>query len=114
MYGRVIEDSYGDYEIDPKKLHGFYRGLLDQFVKVGEDTTLKNIENFLPVLSEKGSRDDMSLAGLINLDALQDGLEEQEIRDEIDKVESQLRDLQRKENEIMARVDEAYTKEKAF
>ena len=109
-----IEDSYGDYEIDPKKLHGFYRGLLDQFVKVGEDTTLKNIENFLPVLSEKGSRDDMSLAGLINLDALQDGLEEQEIRDEIDKVESQLRDLQRKENEIMARVDEAYTKEKAF
>ena len=109
-----IEDSYGDYEIDPKKLHGFYRGLLDQFVKVGEDTTLKNIENFLPVLSEKGSRDDMSLAGLINLDALQDGLEEQEIRDEIDKVESQLRDLQRKENEIKARVDEAYTKEKAF
>lgn len=109
-----IEDSYGDYEIDPKKLHGFYRGLLDQFVKVGEDTTLKNIENFLPVLSEKGSRDDMSLAGLINLDALQDGLEEQEIRDEIDKVESQLRDLQRKENEIKARIDEAYIKEKAL
>ena len=109
-----IEDSYGDYDIDPKKLHGFYRGLLDQFVKVGEETTLKNIENFLPVLSEKGSRDDMSLAGIINLDALQDGLEEQEIRDEIDKVESQLRDLQRKENEIKARVDETYTKEKAF
>ena len=109
-----IEDSYGDYEIDPKKLHGFYRGLLDQFVKVGEETTLKNIENFLPVLSEKGSRDDMSLAAIINLDALQDGLEEQEIRDEINKVESQLRDLQRQENEIKARIDEAYTKEKAL
>ena len=109
-----IEDSYGDYDIDPKKLHGFYRGLLDQFVKVGEETTLKNIENFLPVLSEKGSRDDMSLAAIINLDALQDGLEEQEIRDEINKVESQLRDLQRQENEIKARIDEAYTKEKAL
>ena len=109
-----IEDSYGDYEIDPKKLHGFYRGLLDQFVKVGEETTLKNIENFLPVLSEKGSRDDMSLAAIINLDALQDGLEEQEIRDEIAKLESQLHDLQRQENEIKARIDEAYTKEKAF
>ena len=109
-----IEDSYGDYEIDPKKLHGFYRGLLDQFVKVGEETTLKKIENFLPVLSEKGSRDDMSLAAIINLDALQDGLEEQEIRDEINKVESQLRDLQRQENEIKARIDEAYTKEKAL
>ena len=109
-----IEDSYGDYDIDPKKLHGFYRGLLDQFVKVGEETTLKKIENFLPVLSEKGSRDDMSLAAIINLDALQDGLEEQEIRDEINKVESQLRDLQRQENEIKARIDEAYTKEKAL
>ena len=109
-----IEDSYGDYDIDPKKLHGFYRGLLDQFVKVGEETTLKKIENFLPVLSEKGSRDDMSLAAIINLDALQDGLEEQEIRDEIAKLESQLHDLQRQENEIKARIDEAYTKEKAF
>ena len=107
-----IEDSYGDYELNPKKLHGFYRGLLDQFVKVDEETTLKNIENFLPVLSEKGSRDDMSLAGIINLDALQDGLEEQEIRDEIDKIESQLLDLQKKESEIKARIDEAYTKEK--
>jgi len=109
-----IEDSYGDYEIDPKKLHGFYRGLLDQFVKVGEETTLKNIENFLPVLSEKGSRDDMSLAGIVNLDALQDGLKEQEIRDEIAKVELQLHDLQRQENEIKARIDEAYAKEKAL
>lgn len=109
-----IEDSYGDYELNPKSLHGFYQGLLDQFVKVGEETTLENIENFLPVLSVKGSRDDMSLAGIINLDALQDGLEEQEIRDEINKVESQLRDLQRQENEIKARIDEAYTKEKAL
>lgn len=109
-----IEDSYGDYELNPKSLHGFYQGLLDQFVKVGEETTLKKLENFLPVLSEKGSRDDMSLAGIINLDALQDGLEEQEIRDEINKVESQLRDLQRQENEIKARIDEAYTKEKAL
>lgn len=109
-----IEDSYGDYELNPQSLHGFYQGLLDQFVKVGEETTLKKLENFLPVLSEKGSRDDMSLAGIINLDALQDGLEEQEIRDEINKVESQLRDLQRQENEIKARIDEAYTKEKAL
>lgn len=109
-----IEDSYGDYELNPKKLHGFYRGLLDQFVKVGEETTLKNIENFLPVLSEKGSRDDMSLAGIINLEALQDGLEEQELRDKIDKVESQLLDLQKQENEIKARIDEAYKKEKAL
>ena len=85
-------------------------------MKVGEETTLKKIENFLPVLSEKGSRDDMSLAAIINLDALQDGLEEQEIRDEINKVkvESQLRDLQRQENEIKARIDEAYTKEKVI
>lgn len=109
-----IEDSYGDYDLKPDNLHRFYRGLLDQFVKVGEETTLKKLENFLPVLSEKGSRDDMSLAGIINLDALQDGLEEQEIRDEINKVESQLRDLQRQENEIKARIDEAYTKEKAL
>ena len=109
-----IEDSYGDYDLKPDNLHRFYRGLLDQFVKVGKETTLENIDNFLPVLSERGSRDDMSLAGIINLDALQNGLEEQEIRDEIGKVELQLHDLQRQENEIKTRIDEAYTEEKAL
>lgn len=99
-----IEDSWGDYEASPNLLHNFYRGLLDQFVKTGTETTLKNIEDFLPVLSQKGSGDDMSLAGIINLDALQDGLEEQEIRAEICK-------LQEKETQIKARIDETCAKE---
>lgn len=99
-----IEDSWGDYEASPNLLHNFYRGLLDQFVKTGTETTLKNIEDFLPVLSKKGSGDDMSLAGIINLDALQDGLDEQEIRAEICK-------LQEKETQIKARIDETCAKE---
>jgi len=107
-----IEDSYGDYELKPDNLHRFYRGLLDQFVKVGEETTLKNIEDFLPVLSEKGSRDDMSLAGIINLDTLQDGLEEQEIRDKISALESELQKLQKQKTEVEARVERAYEVQK--
>lgn len=102
-----IEDSYGDYELKPDNLHRFYRGLLDQFVKVGEETTLKNIENFLPVLSEKGSKDDMSLAGIINLDALQDGLEEQEVKDKISELESEIQKLQIQKTEISDRIERA-------
>jgi hypothetical protein len=101
-----VEDSWGDYEIAPYMLHNFYNGLLDQFVKTGTETTLKNIEDFLPILSKKGNSggDDMSLAGIINLDALQDGLEEQEIRVEIFK-------LQEKEAQIKTRIDEICAKE---
>lgn len=95
-----IEDSYGDYEINPQKLHGFYQGLLDQFVKVGEETTLQNIGDFLPVLSEKGSRDDMSLAGIIDISLVENGLKEAEIKDKIAELDNQINELE-KQKELL-------------
>lgn len=61
-----IEDSYGDYEASPERLHKFYAGILNEFENKGVEDTLKNIAEFLPILSEKGSKDDMSLAGIIH------------------------------------------------
>lgn len=98
-----IEDSYGDYELKPDNLHRFYQGLLDQFVKVGVDTTLRNIEDFLPVLSEKGSKDDMSLAAIINTKAIIDGLAEK-IKDEIHIQESELQNLQEQKSAIECQI----------
>ena len=95
-----IEDSYGDYEINPQKLHGFYQGLLDQFVKVGEETTLQNIGDFLPVLSEKGSRDDMSLAGIIDISLVENGLKEAEIKDKIAELDNQINELEKQKERL--------------
>ena len=107
-----IEDSYGDYDLKPDNLHRFYRGLLDQFASCGEKTTISKIEAFLPTLSEKGSKDDMSLAAIINPNAIVDGLAEQEVRDKISALESELQELQTQKADIEARIESAYEEEK--
>lgn len=79
-----VEDSYGDYDVAPGYLHKFYNGLLDSFLKEGKEATEKKISAFLPKLSSAGSKDDMSLAGIINLDSVVDGLEECKLREKRD------------------------------
>ena len=64
-----IEDSYGDYEVAPERLQGYFAGLTKVFVEEGEESTMARLEEFLPKLSSVGSKDDMSLAGLIDIDA---------------------------------------------
>lgn len=85
-----IEDSYGDYTIAPKRLHEFYAGLLNEFVVNGESETLKKIADFLPILSEKGSRDDMSLAAIIDVDVVKTALKYYEKQQKIDALKSDL------------------------
>lgn len=109
-----IEDSYGDYDLKPDNLHRFYRGLLDQFASCGEDTTISKIEAFLPTLSEKGSKDDMTLAAIINPQAIVDGLAEQDVRDKISALEPELQKLQAQKADIEARIESAYEEEKAI
>ena len=98
-----IEDSYGDYTIVPQRLHTFYEGLLNEFVEKGKETTEKNIEKFLPLLSEKGSKDDMSLAGIINVDFVQKAIEYHKVKREIDGLQGQLdiisKEIEAKEQE---------------
>ena len=69
-----IEDSWGDYEVAPERLHDYYSNILRVFVEEGKEDTVKRLENFFPVLSEKGSKDDISLAGYINLQAVANGV----------------------------------------
>ena len=61
-----IEDSYGDYDVAPDLLHNYFTGLLEVFVREGKESTMSKLEEFLPKLSAVASKDDMSIAGVIN------------------------------------------------
>lgn len=53
-----IDDSYGDGE----RLHGFYLNVLRMLVSEGDESVHKSLEESLPIISKRGSRDDMSVA----------------------------------------------------
>ena len=55
-----IDDSFGEEE----NLYNFYVQLAKGFSQDGHETTVKDLELSLPVLSKRGSQDDMSVAGI--------------------------------------------------
>lgn len=67
-----LEDSWGDYDLAPEKLHNYCANLLRVFLEEGKVPIVEKLTDFLPLLSEKGSKDDMSLAGIINVNAAAD------------------------------------------
>lgn len=101
-----IEDSYGDYTLAPQYLHNWYLGLLNEFATKGEEDTLAKINSFLPILSEKGSKDDMSLAAIIHKDDLVDSLKVSEIKSQMRVLDEQKEQLQHQLDEIVARIKE--------
>ena len=74
-----IEDSYGDYDIAPERLHNYFSGLLNVFVKEGKESTMSKLEEFLPKLSAVASKDDMSIAGVINEADCRQNIEKDEL-----------------------------------
>jgi hypothetical protein len=74
-----IEDSYGDYDIAPERLHNYFSGLLNVFVQEGKESTMSKLEEFLPKLSAVASKDDMSIAGVINEGDYHQNIDEDEI-----------------------------------
>ena len=64
-----VEDSYGDYDLAPEHLHSYFDSLTKVFVKEGKEVTLERLKEFLPKLSQAGSKDDMSIAGIVDLKA---------------------------------------------
>lgn len=84
-----IEDSYGDFDIAPSYLLNFYTGLLNTTQVESKDGFLEKLNVFLPKLSAAGSKDDMSLAGFVCLDAIRDGLKECELRNQRDKLNAE-------------------------
>ena len=59
-----IDDSFANDE----DLYGFYEEIVQIFKEKGEEIAVEEIEAFLPELSQRGSRDDVSVAGIISFD----------------------------------------------
>ena len=57
-----IDDSFGEEE----NLYNFYIQLAKGFAKDGYDATIADLTATLPILSKRGSQDDMSVAGWYN------------------------------------------------
>ena len=85
-----IEDSWGDYDVAPQLLHSYYTNLLGVFAVEDTDSVVAKLDDFLPKLSEKGSKDDMSLAGIIDTEAIQEGLKRREILDSRNQIEEEI------------------------
>ena len=69
-----IEDSF----VSTDELFSFYRGVLSVFVEHGYDKTRIGLEEYLPVLTQKGSGDDVSIGAIINKALVISNVREQE------------------------------------
>lgn len=58
-----IDDSYASSQ----ELHDLYSSILTIFAEHGIDIGRKEVSEFLPVLSQKGSGDDVSVAGILSM-----------------------------------------------
>lgn len=58
-----IDDSYSGNE----ELHSFYRSILTIFGEHGFEVGCNEVEEYLPTLSKRGSGDDVSIAGILNI-----------------------------------------------
>lgn len=67
-----VENSYCNEE----QLHSFYRGLALTIAENGLGEGVRQLEEFLPVMTKKGSGDDVSCAGLLDLVSLQNCMNE--------------------------------------
>ena len=100
-----IEDSYGDFDIAPSYLLNFYTGLLNTTLVESKDCFLEKLNVFLPKLSTAGSKDDMSLAGFVCLDAIRDGLKECELRNQRDKLNAEHAERMNRQKQLEAELN---------
>ena len=105
-----IEDSYGDYELAPHFLHEWYESVLAEFCQNGERETLERMEGFFPMLSEKGSHDDISLAGIIDTEAVGKSLEVARIKRRISEIELLKDNTSQQMEELSRQVEELNSK----
>ena len=61
-----IENSYWSKE----QLYGFYRGLALTFIECGLDEGVRQLSAFLPEMTRRGSGDDVSVSGIIDMERL--------------------------------------------
>ena len=100
-----IEDSYGDYDVAPEKLHNFYSKLIILLRNQGMESFLSETQNFLPRLSEAGSKDDMSLAGVVDLEKLDNAIQSYQYRVRKNDMEKHHQEREEKELEEKRKFD---------
>lgn len=66
----VGSDGVDDSFVNEEDLYGFYREVIRtcQEKKFKEKACRKELDDFLPMMSEKGSGDDISISGIINIE----------------------------------------------
>lgn len=116
-----IDDSWHTME----RLQNFYSQTLGIFNDLGEEEAIRQLGDYLSKLSEKGSRDDVSMAGIIDMDAIRTGIEiykRQRILDTLRKEnEERLREMEKtaeqlaeKEQALKALQQELQSKSDAY
>lgn len=116
-----IDDSWHTME----RLQNFYSQTLGIFNDLGEEEAIRQLGDYLSTLSEKGSRDDVSMAGIIDMDAIRTGIEiykRQRILDTLRKEnEERLREMEKtaeqlaeKEQALKALQQELQSKSDAY
>lgn len=73
-----VEDCFGDYDMNcnnPSGLHNFYYKFLTEYSQKSVSTIIEALKPALSNFSEKVSKDDMSLAGIIDAEKLDLGIE---------------------------------------
>lgn len=65
-----VEDSYYENEETQLGTHSFYMDLSCKIHELDADSVADYLENFLPEFSKTGSADDISVAGIVNLDMI--------------------------------------------
>ena len=80
-----LDDSWGTIE----KLQNFYSQTLTIFNDLGEEKAIEELADYLPRLSEKASRDDMSMAGIIDMDEIKEGASVYNIRRKLNALQQE-------------------------
>ena len=111
-----VEDSYMNME----GTHSFYRALCCKIVENGTDALDEYLEGYLPDFSEDGSGDDVSVAGIVDLEAIKDWADKFEIWNRQYEIDSsstvyrtKLVSMERKHTHLEKKLAEAERKVKA-
>lgn len=98
-----IDDSYANVE----EMYALYRSIIKIFIEYGSDVGKAEIKEYLPVLTKKGSGDDVSIAFIMDIQRVTELTPVFTVQTELFNLESQL-----KEKQHMVAVNEE--KEKAL
>lgn len=96
-----LDDSYGDGD----NLHNFYIQLFKMIIKNGKKKALKELEKSLPIISQRGSKDDMSVACIFKTEA-QKTIFLQLIEYQLSKTEEAFNNIESKIIELNAKIED--------